>query len=77
MLFYLGLVFVITIEIYFKVPSEGIETSFCLKVGLSNTFFYPYTVLVNQCALFFDAKYSDLQLYVTDYKNKHLLYPKP
>lgn len=73
-LLYLQVIFVISVEIFLIAQGESIRTSFCPKVGLLNIFSQAYTVLVGGYAPFFGIKYPDLQLHVTNYKNKQLFY---
>ena len=60
----------ISVEISLTMPNGGTETSFCLKVVLSNTLFSACKVLMGQYDLFLDAKYQELQPYVTDCENE-------
>ena len=65
-------IIVISLEIFIIAHSEGIGISFCPKVRLPHTFSQAYTILVSRYTLFFGTKYLDLQLHITDYKNKRL-----
>ena len=72
---YLQVLSVIFVERFLIPYSEGIGTFFYPKVELLNTSFQAYTILVDQYVPLVDAKYLDLQLFVTDYKNGRLPYP--
>ena len=71
---YLPVVSVISVKRFLIAHSEGIWTFFYPKVELLNTHFQVYTILVDQYVSFVNAKYLDLQLFMTDYKNRRLLY---
>ena len=72
MLPYLQVVSAIFVERFLIVHNEGIGPFFCPKIWLLNILFQVCTILVNQYALFFYAKYQDLQLYIADYENAQL-----